>query len=62
MDDCIEVLDHGFVRLVDSMGGDIDIVRARDAEMNLLCKLLGHKRLWSLGPFERTLAPRKRGG
>ena len=24
----IDVLDHGFVRLVDSMGGDLSVVRA----------------------------------
>jgi thymidylate synthase (FAD) len=26
--ECVDVLDHGFVRLVDSMGGDLSVVRA----------------------------------
>ena len=25
---CVDVLDHGFVRLVDSMGSDLSVVRA----------------------------------
>ena len=28
MGDKIDLLDHGFVRLIDSMGGDVSVVRA----------------------------------
>lgn len=34
MSDKIDVLDHGFVRLVDSMGGDLSVVRAARVSYN----------------------------
>ena len=33
-DNKIDVLDHGFVRLIDSMGTDVSVVRAARASAN----------------------------